>query len=214
MGVNLAGRINDSPAVLFESLGVQASTVTVGVGGSPTGQNFGGGAYVRAVHQAVAFGIHAVAGGVDFAAARVGEYEQLSIFYKLSTFSRGERSFYVLFPGSVSASFTGSHARHSTLSQRGQAHHAIHRHRPGKTQSARSNDTGAKPRKRSRTGTGQNRIQIFAAHASVLQGRLRVGAHHLGVGAGIFTLVAGEDFEGRTGFGAVHTGERHRCGGG
>ena len=206
MGVNPAGRFDDGPAVFFEGLGVQASAVAVGIGGSPTGQNFGGGAYVRAVHQAVAFGVHAVAGGVDFAAARVGEYEQLSTFYKLSTSSRGERSFYVL--------FTSSHARHSTLSQRGQAHHAVHRHRPGKTQSARSNDTGAKTRKRSRTGTGQNRIQIFAAHASVLQGRLRVGAHHLGVGAGIFALVAGEDFEGRTGFGAVHTGERHRCGGG
>ena len=206
MGVNPAGRFDDGPAVFFEGLGVQASTVTVGIGGSPTGQNFGGGAYVRAVHQAVAFSVHAVAGGVDFAAARVGEYEQLNTFYKLSTFSRGERSFHVL--------FTGNHARHSTLSQGGQAHHAVHRHRPGKTQSARSNDTGAKTRKRSRTCTGQNRIQIFAAHASVLQGRLRVGAHHLGVGASIFALVAGEDFEGRTGFGAVHTGERHRCGGG
>ena len=214
VGVNLAGRIDDGPAVLFEGLGVQAGTVAVGVGRTLTGQNFGGGAYVRAVHQGVAFGVHAVAGGVDFAATRVGEYEQLSTFYRLSTFSRGERSFYILFPGCVSSCVPGNHARHSTLSQRGQAHHAVHRHRPGKTQSARSNDTGAKARKRSRTGTGQNCIQIFAAHASVLQGRLRVGAHHLGVGAGIFTLVAGEDFEGRTGFGAVHTGERHRCGGG
>ena len=75
MRVNLTGRIDDGPAVFFEGLGVQASTVTVGVGGTLTGQNFGGGAYVRAVHQVVAFGVHAVAGGVDFAAARVGEYE-------------------------------------------------------------------------------------------------------------------------------------------
>ena len=207
MGVNLAGRFDDGPAMLFEGFGVQAGAVAVGVGGSPTGQNFGGGAYVRAVHQAVAFGVHAVAGGVDFAAACIGEHEQLS------TFRRSERSFYVLFPGSCT-SFTGNRNGYSALSQRGQAHHAVHRHRPGKTQSARSNDTGTKTRKRSRAGTGQNRIQIFAAHASVLQGSLRVGTHHLSVGAGIFALVAGEDFEGRTGFGAVHTGERHRCGGG
>ena len=210
MGVNLTGRIDDGPAVLFESFGVQAGAVAVGVGGIPTGQNFGGGAYVRSVHQAVAFGVHAVAGGVDFAAARIGEYEQLSIFDKIS---RSERSFYVLFLGNC-ACFPGSRTGYSALSQGGQAHHAVHWHRPGKTQSARSNDTGTQTRKRSRTGTGQNCIQIFAAHASVLQGRLRVGTHHLGVGAGIFTLVAGEDFEGRTGFGAVHTGERHRCGGG
>ena len=101
-----------------------------------------------------------------------------------------------------------------TLGQSGQTHHAVHGHGPSKSQGARGDNTGAQAGEGAGPGTGQNRVQLLAANAGLLQGGVGEGGHDFGVGAGIFALEAGQDIKGSTGFGAVHAGERHGCGGG